>query len=619
MNPFGIWLGTVCWGSIFFGNAMACWPGGDYNPLMRMLSALGRTEVRLVDHPLCHYLFTAGMVVCAVGIAALGRRLKLNRWGVALTVVGLLVIAAIPENVTMIGHNAGCWLAAFGGAVMLFAWARTPNCRAARFWLAALILPCLALALGLGLHAAGVIPFAPWVPTAQKVLILAFMFWLLHLSLPFVGNRLKVGWIVNIVCMVAFLSLGMTLFGASSERTGTSVFTVAQPAQPHQPVRFSSDEQAALNWLECVTGKLPPEEEKKWWNHGARQFSIFSLRYNIAFAAYAAAALGGRVAGTDETDVRARVGRVLANCLERYLAPEVWGYSQAKSYWGEKPWAPDPCYRENIMYTGHLLQILALYELFTGDTRYWTEGFDFVWKGKKVHYTVQRLIDVTVYQMRKGPNGGIPCEPGLIFFSCNNHPHVALKLFSKLGHGDWSVDAHRWEKWALEHFRSPLFGGGAVNLVYHVKTGLFYPRGSSGMDGWSVLWYEPWAENRATALSIWHDAIDEIDWEKLEQQEDSLPRGDCNDPEPAPASLVAVFLSAAARACDDVHLAERLEKIVDSRALVRKGGLYYLDLNVRWKVGATAQRIIALAESHGFRFRNMLNCDIITPVRKGHP
>ena len=62
-------------------------------------------------------------------------------------------------------------------------------------------------------------------------------------------------------------------------------------------------------------------------------------------------------------EVRERVGKVLANCFERMLRTDVWAYSQSKSYWGRTPWAPDPCYRENVMYTGHLLHLLALYEL----------------------------------------------------------------------------------------------------------------------------------------------------------------------------------------------------------------------------------------------------------------
>lgn len=75
-----------------------------------------------------------------------------------------------------------------------------------------------------------------------------------------------------------------------------------------------------------------------------------------------------------DAEVRARAGKVIGNCFERMLKTDVWAYSMSKNYWGRKPWAPDPCYRENVMYTGHLLHLLASYELFTGDRRYHREG-----------------------------------------------------------------------------------------------------------------------------------------------------------------------------------------------------------------------------------------------------
>ena len=63
--------------------------------------------------------------------------------------------------------------------------------------------------------------------------------------------------------------------------------------------------------------------------------------------------------------------------------------------------------------------------------------------------------------------------------------------------------------------------------------------------------------------------------------------------------------SAAARANDDPATAMRLEKAVD-RYLVRPNGLYYLNLDRTWRIGATAHRIISLAESNGSRFRDLL-------------
>ena len=260
------------------------------------------------------------------------------------------------------------------------------------------------------------------------------------------------------------------------------------------------------------------------------------------------------------------------------------------------------------MYTGHLLQMLALYELFSGDMRYWTEGFDFVWRdGRKVHYEVQKLIDVTVGQMRENASGGVTCEPGLLFFPCNNHPHVALKLFKKLGHGDWTAEARKWEKWSLAHFLGPAFGGGAINVVCHVKSGVFYPRGSSGLDAWSLLWYEPWAERRDTALALWQEASKKLDWTILESPSDEKDGPDsCCDPAKVAPTVAAAFLAAAARACGDAETARRIEKGLDARYLRRDGGFYFLDLNRSWRIGSTANRIIALALANGSSFRELV-------------
>ena len=371
------------------------------------------------------------------------------------------------------------------------------------------------------------------------------------------------------------------------------------------PPPFTDDERAGLRWLDHVTGTLPPDEEKSWWQIGGTQHGLFAKRYNLAFCGYAAAALGWRGGATERT----AAGRILGNCLVRYLKREVWAYSQSKDYWGTKPWAPDPCFRENVMFTGHLLQLLALYETFTGDTRYWREGFDLVWNAKtKTHYDVRRLLDVTVAQMREGASGGVTCEPGLLFFPCNNHPHIARALFAKLGHGeDWTADARRWETWALAHYRKPLFGGGALNLVHHVKSGLTYPRGHNGLDGWSLLWYEPWATDRGTALALWREAAKRIDWKELETGKDARKEcSACCDPVDVPPIATVTFLAAAARACDDPETAARLERLA-ARRLVRRDGMLYLDVGRDWRIGATANYILSRAEANGFRFRDILH------------
>lgn len=595
----GTGAGAVALAGGLFVFAAHCFPGG-YNPCMRMLSALGRTEVRLVEYPWCHSLFSLGMCVSILGIARMAPRLGLSPWGTALNLAGLGIIALIPENVSEHAHNAGCWLAAIGGGVMLLGWLLEETSQIEkRVWAVALVAPLAAIGLGLVAHACGLVPFAPWVPTAQKLVIGSYAAWLFHLATR------RSAWRARASACFAFLLpvlLGCLLFGNwGKRRLDLPQAEGGRVCVPARVKPLSDDERAGLLWLEDVTGPHDAARERGLWNIGGSQHGIFAKRYNLAFAGYAAVALGLRGDG----EARARVGRILGNCIRRMIKADVWGYSQSKNYWGRKPWAPDPCYRENVMYTGHLLQLLAYYELVTGDRRYHRDGggWDFVWKdGRRVHYDVEKLIAVTVEQMRKGPNGGITCEPGLMFFACNNHPHVALAVFSKLGYGDWSKDADRWEKWALDHYLSPKLGGGALNFLYHVRGNFFYPRGQNAFDGWSLLWYAAWASNPERPRILWGRAREKIDWESLTRAEDVVPGGDCCDPQPVSPAVTAVFLAAAARACGDAETAVRLETSVDERHLRRQDGRLFLDLNRDWRIGATAMRLISLAESRGFRF-----------------
>ena len=515
-----------------------------------------------------------------------------------MNVAGLLLIALVPENVDMSVHNLGCHLAAAGGGCILVALDKAGSDRA---WTGILIAIISCFVLFLALNSVKLMSFSPWITASQKVLIVSFAIWTGHLAWRERSAGLR-AWQKSI--LFAFVALA-ALAVAVQHRGGNIPQGVGVASvKPHSvPKPLSSDEQAALRWLEHVTGPLSASEEKEWWDIGGRQFSVFSKRYNLAFCGYAAAALGQR----GNASQRQAAGRIIDNCISRYLKREIWEYSMTKSYWGQKPWAPDPCFRENVMYTGHLLQMLAFYELLTGDTRYWKDGFDFIWNEKrKVHYDVKKLIDVTVHQMRNGPNGGVCCEPGLMFFPCNNHPHVALAIFSRLGHGDWTHDARRWEKWALGHYVDPLFGGGALNLVYHTRSGLFYPRGHCSLDGWSLLWYEPWAKNRGSAVALWRQATKRIDWKHLGLAPDTTAGGEtCCNPVDVPPVASATFLAAAARACDDPATAERLELLVEP-LLSRKNGMLYVDVGREWRIGVTANYFIALAEKNGSRFRQML-------------
>ena len=172
----------------FFGLGMAVFPGGTYNPAMRMLSALGRTELAGEKWPLCHHFFVFGMVASAIATACAfascrrhveGVRRTVLDYGAAVNFAGLLTIAAVPENVSMSYHNVGCHLAAAGGGAALFA---LHGKLTGWWWTGTLIAVVSIFSAALVLHAAGIISFAPAVPTMQKLLIVSFAAWIARIA-----------------------------------------------------------------------------------------------------------------------------------------------------------------------------------------------------------------------------------------------------------------------------------------------------------------------------------------------------------------------------------------------------------------------------------------------------
>lgn len=176
---YALALGAAAFACFFV--AMPFYPGGGYNPLTHMLSALGRTEVRGVAYPPCHYWFMAGMFLSAASVAGVWAHLMrrvdgrwreiLVGWGGALNVAGLCAIALVPENVDVSIHNVGCYLANFGGAAILVARLRKGADLAWMVWFVVII---TIFALCIDLKA---IPFSPWVPSLQKLLIVSFAVW----------------------------------------------------------------------------------------------------------------------------------------------------------------------------------------------------------------------------------------------------------------------------------------------------------------------------------------------------------------------------------------------------------------------------------------------------------
>jgi hypothetical protein len=410
------------------------------------------------------------------------------------------------------------------------------------------------------------------------------------------------------VLLLALAGAAVTLL-----RWRSALPAASAPAAPEgvaawweNPPPLTGPEVAFQRWLAAITCDLPRERWPEHWNVGGGQYGVFSIRYQAAFAGYAAAALGMRTPAYP-----ALTRRILESAVDHLVDRSAWRY--IGSYWKDQPWYPDPCGRENIMYSGHLLQLMALHEALSGDSRYRTTGVDLVWDDRSsFHYTTLSLAAVTVRQMRENASGGVACEPSLIFFPCNNHPHIALRLLEGMGLGDWTAERRKWESWALQSYAANL-GGGAFKLFYHQKSGMFVPRGHPGLDGWSLLWYAPWAANPGTPRRTWQSARAHLDLDQFPlsattaeaSAADQLGATCCN-PVRVPLSSVASFLAPAARACGDAETAARLEAWLDAGFRRTENGQTWLATNPEWQIGVTANRALSAALENGSDLRALV-------------
>ena len=379
-----------------------------------------------------------------------------------------------------------------------------------------------------------------------------------------------------------------------------------------KPPTLTKKEIGYQRYLSSITWQLPKDKWYPFWKIGGNQIGLQSLRYHGAFVGYAAAALGMRTPAYPGL-----TKRIIGSAIEHLLDRDTWAY--ISHFWKDKSWYPDPAAGDNIMYTGHLLQLMVLYEALTGDARYRKEGFDFVWDEKtSFHYTLMSLVDVTIAQMRKNPSGGVADEPGHVSFAFNAHPHVALKLLEGLGLGDWSSERKKWEAFALSSFYDEL-GGGVIKWGYSQNKKKFFPIGYPGMDGWGLMWYQTWASDAAVPNRIWRLAKNQVTVDALKRRHSKLKKGAKSNPtkdlvpylsaivqRALPIVPTSAFLYPAAIACGDVHSAKRLRGMIEKRYITQKGGKVFLTFPHKFGMVSNANMILGLALEEGSNMRHLV-------------
>ena len=196
-------------------------------------------------------------------------------------------------------------------------------------------------------------------------------------------------------------------------------------------------------------------------NYNNNQTDMTSVRYPLAFIGYALAALVYKTPAYRELSVS-----ILDNVIQRLIEQHQYEYIQF--YWSHLETFPDPIAYENIMYSGHLAMLIALYESISGDFKYTSDGWDFNWPNHApIHYNAAKLMQSIQDQILRERTGGVCCEPNSIFITCNNHPRIAFSLYDAIHGTNFSSSNAKWESWVKKHARAPIDDLRYFRIIYY--------------------------------------------------------------------------------------------------------------------------------------------------------
>jgi hypothetical protein len=189
--------------------------------------------------------------------------------------------------------------------------------------------------------------------------------------------------------------------------------------------------------------KLAQQPPGDWSFMGGReegQEGLDAYRYQLGYMAYALA-----LAQYHKTPAyRELYQKALDSLIQKMIRKDVWYYweNTSKGFTVTEPaqrgrglgWI-DPVVEKNIMYSGHLINMVELYQMLYRDDKYdKPKSIAFRWnlfeKLKSVfEYDGNKLGETIYKQFSENPLHMIECEIGLVFPVCNQHPLLGLILY----------------------------------------------------------------------------------------------------------------------------------------------------------------------------------------------
>jgi hypothetical protein len=218
-----------------------------------------------------------------------------------------------------------------------------------------------------------------------------------------------------------------------------TAFPASLPVKAEEYPSFSAKELGHVQFLV----KLAQQPLGDWSYMGGLeegQEGLDSYRYQLGYMAYALA-----LAQYHKTPAyRELYQKALDNLIQKMIRKDVWYYWEhtSKGFTATNPpqkgrglgWI-DPVVEKNIMYSGHLINMVELYQMLYRDDRYdKPKSITFRWQLvsqllNSFQYDGNKLAEVIQKQFIENPLHMIECEVGLVFPVCNQHPLLGLMLY----------------------------------------------------------------------------------------------------------------------------------------------------------------------------------------------
>lgn len=236
------------------------------------------------------------------------------------------------------------------------------------------------------------------------------------------------------------------------------------------------------------------EEEGQEWTE--------AYRYQLAFMTYTLA-----LAQYHKTPAyRELYQQTMDRLIQKMTRRDVWDYWVEASK-GSKKFNPglkeqgpgwiDPVGDKNIMYSGHLHQMVELYQMLYRDRKYDKPGsLVFTWeKGKvqlnKFEYDSNKLAGVIYKQFKENPWHTIECEPNLVFPACNSNPVCGLMLYDHNHGTNFFSDVRDM---VIKTYRDRFISPDTYNFIrmLMVQQDIIIPGDSPTVNGWPGAFVHAW-------------------------------------------------------------------------------------------------------------------------------